>query len=251
MLNSKNIAIAVVIFLATFYQTVWAGPPFVTDDAEPVEAQHWEINNAVITGVSRGDTTVGAPVIDINYGLSPDVQLHLQPSLMYENNSAHKHFGIDDTEIGVKYRFIDHRDDESEWMASIYPILTLPTADKTFNDGHRNIQTFLPLWIQRNSKDWTIYGGAGYRIDQGLDKKNSYFTGITALNHVSDHLQLGGELFHETATEIGGKATAGFNLGGIYDFSGRYHLLLSAGKGLINASSTNQLSTYLALQVTY
>lgn len=75
--------------------------------------------------------------------------------------------------------------------------------------------------------------------------------GITALNHVSDHLQLGGELFHDTSVKAGEKASGGFNMGGTYDLSEHYRLLFSAGKGLINVSSTNQFSSYLALQMTY
>jgi hypothetical protein len=65
-----------------------------------------------------------------------------------------------------------------------------------------------------------------------------------------DNLALGGELFHQTASTIGGKDATGFNLGGIYDFTDHYHLLFSAGRGLQNVPDSNQFSYYLAIQWT-
>lgn len=52
-------------------------------------------------------------------------------------------------------------------------MLMLPTADKTLSLGERKIHAFLPIWFQRSSETWTIYGGWGYRINQGADSRNS------------------------------------------------------------------------------
>jgi hypothetical protein len=67
---------------------------------------------------------------------------------------------------------------------------------------------------------------------------------------VTSKLVIGGEIFHQTATVIGGKDSTGFNLGAIYDFDEHNHLLVSAGTGIQNASSTNLYSWYLAYQIT-
>src|SRR6185437_11945570 len=48
-------------------RAVWAGPPFVTDDPEPVDLGHWEINDALTATWRRGETSAGLP-IDVNYG---------------------------------------------------------------------------------------------------------------------------------------------------------------------------------------
>jgi len=50
---------------------------------------------------------------------------------------------------------------------------------------------------------------------------------------------------------IGGRDSVGFNIGAIYDFDEHNHLLLSAGRGLQNASATNVFSWYVAYQITY
>ena len=109
----------------------------------------------------------------------------------------------------------------------------------------------MPLWLQRNTEKWTIYGGTGYRINPWIGNKNSVFLGGVALYQATLSLQLGGEVFHETPDTIDGESTTGFNLGGNYNLANDYNLLFSAGKGLQNVSSTNQLSVYLALQVLY
>ena len=61
---------------------------------------------------------------------------------------------------------------------------------------------------------------------------------------------IGGELFHQTATTILGRDSTGFNIGAIYHFDDHNHLLLSAGRGLQNAASTNLFSWYIAYQIT-
>jgi hypothetical protein len=47
-----------------------------------------------------------------------------------------------------------------------------------------------------------------------------------------------------------GAYDAGFNVGAIHDFDEHNHLLMSAGRGLQNASDTNRFSWYIAYQIT-
>ena len=68
---------------------------------------------------------------------------------------------------------------------------------------------------------------------------------------VTDALAIGGEVFHQTADVVGGRDSSGFNLGAVYDFTENHHLLVSAGRGLQNAASANELSYYLAYQLTF
>jgi hypothetical protein len=64
-------------------------------------------------------------------------------------------------------------------------------------------------------------------------------------------LSVGAELFHQTANTVGSKDQTGFNLGLTYDLSEHYHLLISAGSGLQSRATTNALSYYTALQLTF
>ena len=243
------------LFIATLLGTLcnvsWAGPPFVTDDPDIVEYKHWEVNYAVNKTWGENEYSVGIPSLDINYGFSQDIQLHIQPKYSYERVGLEKHHGLDSTEIGVKYRFINQESETSSFMVSFYPLIQLPTGDEKLGEERSKLQSFLPLWLQYDINDWTLYGGIGYRINQYADSKNSWFCGAAALYHLTKALHIGTEAFYETSTASGEKQESGFNVGGIYDFSDDYHLLFSAGRGLNDAKTSNQLSTYLALQVLY
>lgn len=243
------IVVPVIIFVAI--NSAWAGPPFVTDDPEPLEPQHWEINYAVSKSWRQGEASAAIPSIDINYGAAPNLQLHIQPRFSYERTITDTHFGIDDTEVGIKYRFMNIQKDSFSFMAGTYPMLQLPTGDTKLGPNRGKVQSFLPLWVQVKTDKWTTYGGMGYRINPGADNKNSLFLGATALYQVTHDLQLGGEVFHESPNTVDGLDSTGFNLGGSYALIHDYNLLFAAGKGLKNVSSTNQFSAYLALQVLY
>ena len=72
------LVLSTLAILATF-TSAWAGPPFVTDDPEPLEPQHWEINYALSKSWRQGEASAAIPNIDINYGAAPNIQLHIQP----------------------------------------------------------------------------------------------------------------------------------------------------------------------------
>src|ERR1022692_2862805 len=44
----------------------FAGPPFLTDDPEPVDYQHWEINVFSAGGHVQGETSGAAPGLEVN-----------------------------------------------------------------------------------------------------------------------------------------------------------------------------------------
>lgn len=54
-----------------------AGPPFRTDDPEPVPYQHWEFYTFSAGTHVRGDTSGVGPGFEYNYGLIPNGQLHI------------------------------------------------------------------------------------------------------------------------------------------------------------------------------
>ena len=233
------------------FNSAWAGPPFITDDPETLEYQQWEVNYAVAKSWRQGESSAATPSIDINYGASPNLQLHIQPRYSYERSMTGNHFGIDDTEVGMKYRFLNIQHDNFSFMVGTYPMLQLPTGDPKLGSNRGKVQSFLPLWLQGNIDKWTIYGGMGYRINPGNGNKNSLFVGMTTLYEVTQDFKLGGEIFHESPNSLDGVGSTGFNLGGSYSLTHDYNVLFAAGKGLKNVSSTNELSTYLALQVLY
>jgi hypothetical protein len=228
-----------------------AGPPFVTDDPEPVELHKWEINLA-LTGTAAGGGGVAAlPGVDANYGLAPELQLQFQPQLSVAWGASGTEIGVGDIELGLKYRFV--REDKQGWrpMVAVFPSVTLPTGNPQRGLGSGNGQAFLPVWVEKNIGKWTLDGGAGYRIDPGADNRNAWFVGGLLLYQLTEKLQLGGELFRQGAELRGGKTAAGFNLGGSLVLTEEYNVLFSAGTGVANQIATDRFSGYLALQVAF
>ena len=211
---NQKICIYLGLLILLSSKLVIAGPPFVTDDPEPVAEHSWEVNYALSSIKASNDVSAAIPSIDINYGLSENIQLHAQPRYSNKRDGSNRNFGFDNTEIGVKYRFMHQKQSNSEKMLGIYPMLQLPTGSRKFGDASGKTQLFLPIWAQINSDKWTLYGGGGYRLNNFKDSKNSWFVGITMLYEVTNKLKLGAEIFHETQTAQDQTNTSGFNLGG-------------------------------------
>jgi hypothetical protein len=239
-----------------------AGPPFLTDDPEPVDYGHWEIIGFSMGTMVNGDSAGILPGLEVNYGALPDVQLHVKVSVAFNKQSVTgTQFGYGDAEIGVKYRFINPGD--ADWWPQVaaYPAVSGPTGDEARGLGTGTTHAFLPLWVLKNFDKWTTYGGGGYGFNPGPGNRNYWFFGGQLQRRIANNLTLGVELFHQTALTtgepgtvgfpLGSKATTGFNLGGTYDFSENSHLLFSAGRGFQNATTSNQFSYYLGLQWTF
>jgi hypothetical protein len=224
------------------------GPPFLTDDPEPVELHHWEFYTATQVAITRNETSGTAPHFEINYGALPDVQLHLITPFMYDDprGSDHLNYGYGDTEVGVKWRFI-HETDEMPQIG-VFPLTEIPTGDQDRGLGNGKQQLFLPLWVQKSWGKWTSYGGGGYWLNPGQGNKDYWFTGWLLQRQVTEKLALGGEVFYATPSEEGGDSRTGVNLGGIYDFTENYHLLFSVGRDIKGQSL---LISYLAIQMTF
>lgn len=244
--------VVAVLGLLLWASAVRAGPPFRTDDPVPVEPGHWEIFMFSTATHAAGDTAGILSGIDANYGAVPGLQLHATfPAAFDKPDGGNMTVGYGDTEFGFKYRFLE--EDEVGWhpQAAIYPAIDLPTGSASRNLGTGHTHAFLPIWVQKSIGDWTTFAGAGYWINPGAGNRNYWYFGWAVQRSISDDLSLGGELFHQTATTVGGKDQTGFDLGLTYDLSEHYHLLLSVGPGIQDRSTTNAFSYYAALQCTF
>jgi len=249
-----HMAVAILLGLgaAAFAPTsALAGPPFRTDDPVPVDYEHGELY-LFATGTQAKGTNEGvAPGIEANYGFLPNAMLHVILPGAYSREDGHTNWGYGDTEIGLKYRFLDGGPEGTGLMAGIFPLVVVPTGDKGQGLGGGETQVFLPLWLQKDFGPWTTYGGGGYWVNPGSGNKDYWFAGWLLQRQVTDHLVLGGEVFYQSADTLDSVDSTGFNLGGIYDFSSQQHVLFSVGTGIQNASETNSFSYYLGYQYTF
>jgi hypothetical protein len=231
-----------------------AGPPFRTDDPEPVDYQHWEFYTFTTGSHVSGDTSGVGPAIEFNYGLIPNGMLHIVAPMAFDIPAGGPNqFGYGDTELGFKYRFIEQDKNGARPSIGIFPLVELPSGDQDKGLGAGHASVFLPVWIQKDFGDWTTYGGGGYWFNQNnsYGDKDYWFFGWLLQRKVTEKLSIGGEIFYQTADTVDGVDSTGFNIGIIYDFNEHNHLLASAGTGLQNASTTNLYSWYLGWQITY
>lgn len=227
---------------------VFAGPPFVTDDPEPVDYQHWEFYIASQDSLLKGDWSGTAPHFEINYGVVPNLQLHLIAPLAYDlPPTGADHYGLGDIELGAKYRFIQEANVRPQ--VGIFPLLELPTgrAHEALGNGH--LQAFLPVWLQKTWESWTIYGGGGYGINSFSGHQNWGFFGAVLQKQVLPNVLIGAEVFHQTVyqTDFPNVGTT-FNIGMVIDFSEHQHLLFSAGRSIDGPIG---FQCYIAYQFTF
>ena len=240
----KLIATAVLLIVAT-PPPLFSGPPFLTDDPEPVGFHHWEFYVSSIQTFSRAETDATLPHIEINYGIVPAVQLHLILPMEYVSQGGLSNYGFSDTEFGVKYRFIDETADMPQ--VGTFPLVEIPTANTSQNLGNGAVQFYLPLWIQKSWEKFTTYGGGGWWYNAGIEKKNWLFLGWEAQYDLSRKLTLGGEAYFHTATDEGGRSDAGFNIGGILNFDQTNHILFSIGHNVLDIGT---FTGYIGYQMT-
>jgi hypothetical protein len=228
-----------------------AGPPFVTDDPEPVEFRHWEVYLASLQMNSAAGWSGTAPHVEVNYGVIPDVQLHVIAPLAYDAPATGgSHYGYGDTELGVKYRFVAETDKIPQ--IGVFPLVEVPTGDPHEDLGAGHLQVFLPLWVQKSwgekDSEWTTYGGGGYWVNPGGGNQNWEFIGWLLQRQFPNHLMLGMEVFHETPKQIGGDSDTIINVGGVYDFSETHHFMLTAGHTI---QGPHEFIAYVAFQWTF
>jgi hypothetical protein len=240
--NPRRVAV-VAVLLGT--SSANAGPPFVTDDPEPVDHEHWEVYLASQDAHTTEGWSGTAPHVEVNYGALTNLQLHVIVPLSYAVPSSGSHaYGIGDVEVGAKYRFLE----ETSWRPQLgtFPLVELPTGNSARGLGGGNIQVFLPLWLQKSFGRWSTYGGGGYWFHPGVGNRDWVFAGLEAQVKLSSWFALGGEVFHGSSMAVGMGAETRFNIGAMLDISDHHHLLGSAGSGLGGGSQG-----YFAYQLTF
>jgi hypothetical protein len=210
-----------------FIARTFSGPPFLTDDPEPVDYQHWEAYLFANGDHASGGFAINGPAVELNYGVLPDTQLHLVVPMTTVGGGAPAVSGLGDTEFGIKYRFLH---ETNNWpQIGIFPMVELPTGDADRGLGNGRAWFRLPLWIQKSFGPWTTYGGGGAVLNSAPGQRDYPFGGWLWQRDFGEHLTLGGEIFAQGAAADGDKGFAALNFGGAYKFTGHFSLLFSGG----------------------
>jgi hypothetical protein len=144
--------------LALLTRAAVAGPPYVSDDPEPTDYQHFEIYT-FNSGKTTRDGTAGESGIDFNYGAAPNLQLTATlPAGFDRPAGGGTSFGMSDVELAAKYRFLHQ--DTFGLDVSVFPRIFLPTGTNGIGDNH--VSLLPPVWVQKGwSGGWSAFGGGG------------------------------------------------------------------------------------------
>lgn len=139
-----------------------AGPPFLTDDPEPVPFRHYEMY--VFSTVDRGGgaTFAQLPGFEFNVGAAPNLQLHVVVPCGYAGPPSAN--GIGDVELGVKYRLIEEGGYRPQ--VGVFPMIELPTGNGPAGIGNGTVWARLPVWLQKSMGPWVTYGRVGYEVNR-------------------------------------------------------------------------------------
>lgn len=206
---------------------VSAGPPFLTDDPEPTDTGRWEIYAPLFEADGNVDDKDidGAIGAEINYGAAPNLQLTLGIPVAFARDAHGRHLGAGDIEASVKYRF--YHNEAAGIQIAAFPGVTLPTGDKGLGAGR--VTALLPIWVQKDSGPWSIFGGGGYAVNPGSGNRDYWTGGIAVTRQLGERFVLGAELDRQGSGTVGGRASTSAGLGAIVDLTGPLRLLASGG----------------------
>jgi hypothetical protein len=214
-----------------------AGPPFLTDDPEPVLFEHWEFYLFSTVDATHGNTNALVPAFEFNIGALPDLQLHLVIPLAHASPAdAPSTYGVGDWEFGLKYRFVQETDNCPQ--VGIFPMLEIPTGDPDRGLGNGQAWWRLPVWLQKSWGPWTTYGGGGYAVNPAPGERNYCFGGWLLQCNFGEKLTLGGEVFAQGTSSDATRSFAVVNVGGFFKITPNLQLLFTGGHTLVGDMHT-------------
>jgi Putative MetA-pathway of phenol degradation len=241
---SRRLRWGAFFLLALASTSAFAGPPFQTDDPEPVAFRHYEAYGFSIVDHGSGSTFSQLPAFEFNYGAAPNLQLHIIVPGAYVTPQAA--YGIGDIELGAKYRFVP--EGKLRPQIGTFAMVELPSGNSQRGLGNGLLWARLPIWMQKSFGKWTTYGGAGYQINHAPGMKDSLFAGWLVQRELSKKWTLGAEVYHSESVAAGSRQTTFVDSGGYYNFKDNLSLLFMVGHTMTGERHT---VGYLGLYYTW
>lgn len=200
----KRHVLVLVLILLACAKPIFAGPPFQTDDPEPVDFRHYEF---YVFGADDGTPVENDPIgpaVEFNWGAAPRLQIHVVfplGAIIPSNNPAYlpagtgpSAYGVTDTELGAKFKWV--KETKYVPMIGTFTMLEIPTGSYSKGLGVGTPWFKLPLWMQKSWGPWTTYGGGGYEIVPQAQYNNFAYEGWLVQRDFGKKLTLGTEVFH-------------------------------------------------------
>jgi hypothetical protein len=163
--------------------------------------------------------------------------------MCHVHDAAGWRWGTGDVELSAKYRFF--HDEDAGLQIAVFPGITLPTGSNGLGAG--NVTALLPVWIQKDSGPWLVFGGGGYAINPGAGNRDYWTGGVAVSRHLGDRLLLGVEANRQGADTVGAEASTRLGIGAIYQFKAPFRLLASGGPTFEDHGGAAGFHAFMAL----
>jgi hypothetical protein len=225
-------AASALLFLAILFGSVgaWAGPPFQTDDPEPIDFRNYEFYTFANADGTPIEMDTAGPALEFNWGALPNTHLHiiLPLATIFPTNNAKyapdslgpARSGLGDIELGVKYRFV--QETKHRPMIGTFTMFEMPAGNAARGLGVGKTWYKAPVWVQKSFGPWTTYGGGGATIFRRSPAYRSFpYAGALLERDIGKKLTLGSEVFYHGAEGPGtplNASSALLDVGGYYKF---------------------------------
>jgi hypothetical protein len=221
----------------------------ITDDTETVPKGHWEINMAFTMERGADGRLFGAPLADINYGLSEHFQIKVEiPWLILHPNGKPGIHGLGNTNIGVRWRFRDERE-KHRVAISMYPQIEFNNPTSSVRRGlvDRGPEFLMPLQWQTQIGKFAVGGDVGYRFKRGPDE---VIYGVIVGREFTERLELLTEI-HGTGQRASlSDSEIVFNLGSRVKLTDHVSIISSAGRS-VRRSADPRFIGHAGVQITF
>jgi hypothetical protein len=226
------------------------GPPYVTNDPGTPGNKQWEINIGYEPYYHSDNYVSHTPDIDINYGFGDYVQLTLEtayltanmppvtlgrPGVLMPNTPNVTYHGLEQSELGVKWRFYDN--EKKKFAMSIFPqvLLNNPNLSVAHALATRGSGIILPMEFTKTVGPVDVDFEFGYiPIHYG---PNQWLTGLVIGHDLTKKWEIDAEFYATQAVNGTGKYWTGAG-GARYKIHPPFILLLMAGRSLVNSTSS-------------
>ncbi len=235
---------ALLLVMLSICPSAFAGPPFRTDDPEPVAWHHYEAYLFSTYDRVPGSRSLALPAFEFNIGAAPNLQLHVVlPAAYLRPQGA---YGLGDVELGAKYRFV--QESRTRPQIGVFPLIEIPTGNSMRGLGNGQVWARIPVWVQKSAGPWTTYGGVGYEINHAPGMKSSMFAGGLVQRELTKRLILGAETYSQQAQLTGARGATYLDAGGYYNCRENLSLLFMAGHSV---AGEQRSTAYVGLYYTW
>ncbi len=219
----------------------------LTDDPGTPGARRWELNTGWNAEHFPGTVVHWIPLLDANYGIGDRIELTATAPLGVVVTHGHSQTGIGNSELSVKWRFLDV---DSSWQLSIYPALDFqPPGTRSIAGLTDSAHTLeLPFEVQRDAGPLSVNLDFGRNISTAVED-DGWFGGVALGKEFRSGWELDAET-HLNASPRFGQNEWIVRVGTRIDLSQRLTFMAAYGRDVHNnLSPWMSLATYVGLQV--